>query len=134
MNSIAYPKQDNLPARLMQLARRPSVGNVLAATTGTAAAQVVTMAFAPVVARQYGPAAFGAVGAFMAVLGVLAPVASLTYPIAMVLPRSDADAKNWIRRSPARPAELSSKRCVDSPFPVGCTFIVAFPFTRAGKL
>jgi len=99
VNSIAYPKQDNLPARLMQLARRPSVGNVLAATTGTAAAQMVTMVFAPVVARQYGPAAFGAVGAFMAVLGVLAPVASLTYPIAMVLPRSDADAKGIARLS-----------------------------------
>jgi O-antigen/teichoic acid export membrane protein len=99
VNSIAYPKQDTLPARLMQLARRPSVGNVLAATTGTAAAQVVTMVFAPVVARQYGPAAFGAVGAFMAVLGVLAPVASLTYPIAMVLPRSDADARGIARLS-----------------------------------
>ncbi|MEI7035764.1 lipopolysaccharide biosynthesis protein [Fulvimonas yonginensis] len=93
MNSIVYPKHDSLRGRLRELARRPFVRNVVAVTTGTAAAQVVTVIFAPLVARQYGPAAFGALGAFTAVLGVLAPVASLTYPIAMVLPRSDADAR-----------------------------------------
>lgn len=92
MNSIAFPKQDSLRARLQELARRPFVRHVLAATTGTAAAQLVSVAFAPAVARMYGPAAFGALGTFAAALGVVAPVASLTYPIAMVLPRSDADA------------------------------------------
>ncbi|MCX7513949.1 lipopolysaccharide biosynthesis protein [Frateuria hangzhouensis] len=99
MNSIAYPKQDGLFSRLAQLTRRPFSRNVLAVTSGTAAAQVVTMVFAPVVARQYGPAAFGVLGVFMAALGVLAPVASLTYPIAMVLPRSDADAKGIAKLS-----------------------------------
>ena len=99
MNSIAHPKQDGLASRLTQLARRPFVRNVLAVASGTAAAQVITAVFAPLVARQYGPAAFGALGAFMAVLGVLAPVASLTYPIAMVLPRADADAWGIARLS-----------------------------------
>jgi O-antigen/teichoic acid export membrane protein len=99
VNSVIYPRQEGWPARLQQLARRPFSRNVLAVATGTAAAQVVTVIFAPVVARQYGPAAFGALGAFLAVLGVLAPVASLTYPIAMVLPRSDADAKDIAKLS-----------------------------------
>src|SRR3569832_2124730 len=90
MHSLADPKLDSVAARLQQLARRPFVRNVIALTTGTAAAQVVTVIFAPLVARQYGPAAFGALGAFTAVLGVLAPGASLTYPIAMVLPKDDA--------------------------------------------
>lgn len=51
------------------------------------------MAFAPVITRLYGPEAFGMLGTFMAVLAVLTPVAALTYPIAIVLPKSDADAK-----------------------------------------
>lgn len=99
MSSIAYPKQANIFSWLAQLARRPFLRNVMAVTGGTAAAQLVTMVFAPVVARQYGPAAFGILGVFMAVLGVLAPVASLTYPIAMVLPRSDTDAKGIAKLS-----------------------------------
>lgn len=99
MNSIVYPKRDSLTSRLQQLSRRPFVRNVLAVTTGTAAAQVATVIFAPIVARQYGPAAFGALGAFTAVLGVLSPVASLTYPIAMVLPKDDADARGIAKLS-----------------------------------
>lgn len=99
MHSIADPKLDSVAAKLQQLARRPFVRNVIALTTGTAAAQVVTVIFAPLVARQYGPAAFGALGAFTAVLGVLAPVASLTYPIAMVLPKDDASARGLAKLS-----------------------------------
>jgi hypothetical protein len=60
VNSIASPKTDRVPARLRQLAGRPFVRNVVALTTGTAAAQIVTVIF-------------GALGAFTAVLGVLAP-------------------------------------------------------------
>jgi len=57
------------------------------------------MAFAPVITRLYGPEAFGMLGTFMAILGVLTPIAALTYPIAIVLPKSDADAKNLAKLS-----------------------------------
>jgi O-antigen/teichoic acid export membrane protein len=57
------------------------------------------MAFAPLITRMYGPEAFGMLGTFMAVLAVLTPIAALTYPIAIVLPKSDADAKNLARLS-----------------------------------
>lgn len=77
---------------LIELSRRPFVRNVLALVTGAAAAQAITIAFAPLITRMYGPEAFGRLGAFMAVLNVLAPVAALTYPIAIVLPRDDRDA------------------------------------------
>lgn len=66
--------------------------NVAIVATGTAGAQVITMAFAPLVTRLYGPEAFGMLGTFMAVLAVMTPIAALTYPIAIVLPRSDHDA------------------------------------------
>src|SRR5690606_17574925 len=41
---------------------------------------------------MYGPESFGQLGAFMAVLGVLTPIAALTYPIAIVLPKEDQEA------------------------------------------
>lgn len=84
---------------LIELSRRPFVRNVMAVATGAAAAQAITIAFAPVITRLYGPESFGLLGAFMAVLNVLAPVAVLTYPIAIVLPREDRDALAIVRLS-----------------------------------
>lgn len=66
---------------------------------GTAAAQAITMAFAPFITRLYGPEAYGIQGVFMSIAGVLATVASLTYPIAIVLPKSDTDAVGLVRLS-----------------------------------
>lgn len=57
------------------------------------------MAFYPVITRIYSPDAFGLLGTFMATLAVITPVAALTYPIAIVLPESDADAKNLAKLS-----------------------------------
>lgn len=50
------------------------------------------MAFAPITTRIYGPEAFGLLGTFMAILAIATPIAALTYPIAIVLPKSDKDA------------------------------------------
>lgn len=66
---------------------------------GTAAAQAITMAFAPFITRLYGPEAYGIQGTFMSIAGVLAAVAGLTYPIAIVLPENDADAAGLARLS-----------------------------------
>lgn len=68
------------------------VRNVAIVATGTAGAQAIAIGFAPIITRLYGPEAFGVLGSFMAILGVATPIAALTYPIAIVLPKSDADA------------------------------------------
>lgn len=49
--------------------------------------------FAPILTRQYGPAAYGALGAFMVLSAVLTNIAGLAYPIAMVLPAEDQKAR-----------------------------------------
>ncbi|MDF1593773.1 MAG: lipopolysaccharide biosynthesis protein [Desulfobacterales bacterium] len=67
--------------------------DVAIVASGTAVAQAITMVFAPIVTRLYGPEAFGLYGVFMAVVAVLTPIAALTYPIAVVLPEEDSDAK-----------------------------------------
>lgn len=73
--------------------------NVAIVATGTAGAQTITMAFAPFITRLYGPEAFGLLGTFIAILSVMTPIAALTYPIAIVLPKSDADAKGIAKLS-----------------------------------
>lgn len=73
--------------------------NVAVVAGGTATAQVIGIIFTPFVTRIYGPEAFGLVGVFLALVGVVSPLAALSYPIAIVLPREDADAKALVRLS-----------------------------------
>lgn len=75
------------------------VRNVAVVATGTAAAQVITMIFAPIITRLYGPEAFGVMGSFAALLTVLTPLAALSYPIAIVLPINDANGVSLVRLS-----------------------------------
>ncbi|MCZ2415212.1 MAG: oligosaccharide flippase family protein [Burkholderiales bacterium] len=86
-------------APVTNLVCRPFVRNVATVATGAAASQVITMAFAPIVTRLYGPEAYGLQGIFMTVVGLLTTVAALGYPTALVLPRSDADARGIARLS-----------------------------------
>lgn len=60
--------------------------------TGTAGAQAIALGFSPVITRIYGPEAFGSMGTFIAIFEVISPLAALSYPLAMVLPKKDSDA------------------------------------------
>src|SRR5690625_2931605 len=73
--------------------------NVALVATGTAGAQAITMAFSPVITRLYGPEAFGLLGTFAATLAIVTPIAALTYPIAIVLPKKDDDARGIAKLS-----------------------------------
>ncbi|QXP88121.1 lipopolysaccharide biosynthesis protein [Methylococcus capsulatus] len=84
---------------IFQFTRRPFVRNVLAVAGGTAVAQGITMAFSPIVTRLYGPEAYGIQGVFMSVAGILGTVAAMNYPIAIVLPKSEAEAFGLARLS-----------------------------------
>jgi len=75
------------------------VRSVVVVATGTSGAQAITMAFAPLITRIYGPEVFGHSGTFMAMVEVAIPLAALAYPIAIVLPRDDRDALGLARLS-----------------------------------
>ncbi|MBY6192907.1 lipopolysaccharide biosynthesis protein [Marinobacter hydrocarbonoclasticus] len=66
------------------------------------------MAFAPVITRLYGPEAFGLLGTFLAALAIVMPVAALTYPIAIVLPKADRDAHTLAKFSACLAASLAA--------------------------
>ncbi len=67
--------------------------------SGTAGAQAIVIAFSPIITRLYGPEAFGILGTFMAIVAVITPIAAMSYPIAIVLPKEDSDARGIARLS-----------------------------------
>ncbi len=92
--SSTNTREPPLKHELKAITQSKFVRNVAIVATGTAGAQAITMAFAPLVTRLYGSEAFGMLGTFMAILGVMSPIAALTYPFAIVLSKSDTDAKS----------------------------------------
>lgn len=79
-------------ASLAQLGGR-SLRHVAVLAGGTATAQVMTLAATPFITRLFGPQAYGAAGSFLALVSMLVPVAALAYPLAIVLPRRDHEAR-----------------------------------------
>ncbi len=75
------------------------VRNVAVVASGTAGAQAIVIAFSPIITRLYGPEAFGILGTFMAIVAVITPIAALSYPIAIVLPKEESDARGIARLS-----------------------------------
>lgn len=73
--------------------------DVLSLAAGTAGAQLLAVAFSPIITRFYGPEAFGAFGAYAAVLMVMGPVSALAYPLGIVLPKHDDEALGLVRLS-----------------------------------
>lgn len=77
---------------MRQIIQRPFAQNVATVATGTAIAQIVGIVFYPIITRLYGPEAFGVLSAFGSIGAVLVPLAALSFPIAIVLPKSELEA------------------------------------------
>src|SRR5690606_33157336 len=73
--------------------RSPLLRNILAVGSGTAAGQIVTFAFAPLITRIYSPETFGLQGVFLSLVSILSPVVALRYPMAIVVADDDAGAQ-----------------------------------------
>ncbi|MHB0774098.1 lipopolysaccharide biosynthesis protein [Halomonas sp. WWR20] len=82
---------------LARLARKTFVRNVATVASGAALSQVITLGLTPVITRLYDPNVIGILGTFMTVVAILAPLASLTYPVAIVLPKHDGQALGLVR-------------------------------------
>lgn len=83
----------------MKIIKSKFIRNVAILATGSAGAQALTMLFSPIITRMYGAEQFGILGTFVAILGVLSPLATLAYPIAIVLPASDNEARGLVKLS-----------------------------------
>ncbi|MEZ9927502.1 lipopolysaccharide biosynthesis protein [Vibrio breoganii] len=85
--------------KVLNLFKGKFVRNVIVVASGTAGAQAITMAFLPIITRLYGPEAIGYMGLFLSVIAIFSPIVALTYPIAIVLPKEDHDAKALVKLS-----------------------------------
>jgi O-antigen/teichoic acid export membrane protein len=86
--------QIQMPGIVVDILRRGFVRNVAIVGGGAILTQLITVAYAPLLTRLYGPDAFGVWGMFKAVLAVLVPFAALAYPMAIPLPEEDDEVKN----------------------------------------
>lgn len=75
------------------------VRNVITVATGIAAAQAISLIFAPFLTRLYGPEAFGALAAFTAMVNIITPLATLGYANAIVMPATEEGATAVARLS-----------------------------------
>lgn len=82
--------------KFLALIKKPFFRNVLILSSGTAGAQLVAMLFSPLITRLYGPDAYGVMGTFTAVVTIITPIAALSYPMAIVLPKKDREAKGLV--------------------------------------
>jgi len=85
--------------KIIKLYKNKFVRNVIILASGAAGAQAIAMILSPIITRMYGPEAYGIMGTFTSIISIIAPVAALTYPIAIVLPKNDSNAKGIIRLS-----------------------------------
>ena len=84
---------------IRQLWRARLVRNIITTISGSAGAQAINLALIPLIMRIYGPEAFGVVGTFQSLMIILIPWCALTYPMAIVLPQSERDARGLVRLS-----------------------------------
>jgi O-antigen/teichoic acid export membrane protein len=68
------------------------VYNVALLLTGNFIAQAITFGFMPLITRLFSPSALGLLGVFLSACAMTIPLATLGYPIAIVLPEKDIDA------------------------------------------
>ena len=83
----------------MRLTHSLLLRNVFAVAFGTAAAQLLAVAFSPLITRIYSPEVFGLQGIFLSLVGILSPVITLRYPMAIITAETDAEALRLSRLS-----------------------------------
>jgi O-antigen/teichoic acid export membrane protein len=75
------------------LKKKHFLKNVTIVMTGTALAQLISVAISPLLTRIYGADSFGLMGIFVASVTVISTVAALRYDLALVLPKDIEDSR-----------------------------------------
>ena len=69
------------------------IRNVLILITGALLSQGIRLALAPFITRLYGAEAFGQLGAFVALTSIITSISAMSFPLAIVLPEEDSEAR-----------------------------------------
>jgi len=90
-------KVREIASRASQLHKSPFYRSIAWVAGGTAAAQAITVLTTPMVTRLYTPADYGVFAVCTAILGVVQPLATLTYAMAIPLADNGALARNLLK-------------------------------------
>ncbi len=82
--------------KLKKTLKGSSFQNVLKIASGSAAAQAIALAVAPILTRLYTPEMFGVFGIFMSTLGLFRVISNLRYELAIPIPRGSERAKHLL--------------------------------------
>ena len=83
MSLFFYIRREVLRLRESNFTRQVSI-----LATGSLIAQVIVISFSPIITRIFSPEAMGVAAFFIAVVGPLAIISTMSYPIAIVLPKN----------------------------------------------
>lgn len=83
----------------MKIKEKGLVNNILLLVGGTALAQLILFLTIPIITRIFGPENYGLFGFYKAITNIFVPIAALTYPVAIVLPKSKIEAKRIVTLS-----------------------------------
>jgi O-antigen/teichoic acid export membrane protein len=75
------------------------VKNIMMVGGGLAAAQAITLAVTPFLSRLYGAEAYGVSAAYVAIINVISPIATMGYSNAIVIPKEEEEALAVARAS-----------------------------------
>lgn len=84
---------------IIRLFKSRFIRNVMILSSGTLSAQIIVFILTPIITRLYGPETYGLMGSFNAIISIVTPVAALTLPAAIVLPKRDDEALEIIKLS-----------------------------------
>lgn len=82
-----------MKTKIDTLFKSPFIRKVASLATGTIVAQIFNILFSPIITRLYGPAAYGLMGSLQAIIAIILPITSLSLQVAIVIPKSDDEAR-----------------------------------------
>lgn len=88
MKAVVSRVMRDFPGRIKCLTAKGFVRNVAMIATGAALAQGLTLLTSPLLTRLFSPEAFGFLGVFAAVTGILGPATALRYELAIPVART----------------------------------------------
>lgn len=96
------------------LQRHELISHTLTLVSGTAASQIIVILLTLALTRIYSPAVFGQFAVYTSIVAIIAVIATLRYDLAIMLPKSDANAallKGVVTRSVLIVSVLASLAC-----------------------
>lgn len=94
--TIHFPLLKKLFNKIKLMITRPFIRNVFVVASGTILMQIITILFSPIYTRLFSPEAIGIFDVFSSTAFMIVPIGALTFPLSIILPKEDSEAKDLV--------------------------------------